>query len=229
MNACRLLAGCVAVALLPSESTAQACRGRPGFSRAKVVASAGAMTASDARSTSIGLTVGSRDEGLLGSIASGYVVRKASATFPSEQTGTALGASVAFAGAELRGRLEVCPGIGISQIKVTGDFISGDRATLTQTSQRGGVSAGYKLTPSPRLLAIPFASVEYVRFGGSVKGNGVSVPVPWDSYVPVSVGLGTVLSDRFGLTGALTIPTGLPRGVGRNTFAISGSVALGGR
>jgi hypothetical protein len=187
------------------------------------------MTASDARSTSIGLTVGSRDEGLLGSIASGYVVRKASATFPSEQTGTSLGASVAFAGTELRGRVEICPGIGITQIKVTGDHYAGGRATLTQTSRRGGVSAGYKLTPSPRLLVIPFASVEYVRFGGSVKGSGVSVPVPWDSYVPVSLGLGTVLRDRFGLTCALTIPTSLPRGVGRNTFLISGSAALGSR
>jgi len=228
MNACRLLAGCVTIALCPMASSAQACRGRPGFSRASVVASAGAMAASDARSTSVGLTVGSHGEGLVASIAGGYVVREASPTFVSEQTGTSLGASLAYAGTEFHGRLELCPGLGISQIKVTGEFISGDRTTLTQTSRRAGVSAGYTLAATPSLRVIPFATVEYVRFGGSLTGNGVNLPVPEDSYVPVTAGLGAVLHERFGLTGSVTVPTGLPTRR-RLSFVMSLSAAIGHR
>ena len=227
MNSHHLLAGCITIALLPAESTAQACRGRPGFSKARVVAGAGAMMASDARSTSVGLTAGSRDEGPLVSVATGSVMREPSETFSSEQTGTSLGASIAYAGTELKGRLELCPGLGITQIKVTGDFFSGDRVTLTQTSRRAGVSAGYRVAASQQVLVIPFASVEYVRFGGSVKGNGIDLPVPDDSYVPVSVGLGAVLRERVGLTGAATIPTGIP--VRRTSYVVSLSVAIGNR
>ena len=218
---------CLAVALVAKNARGQTCRGRPGFTKAKVVANAGAMMASDARSTSAGLTIGSRGEGLVASVAAGRVVREVSSTFDSDQTGTSLGASIAYAGTEAGGRLELCPGLGISQIKVSGDFVTGGRATLTQTSRRAGVSAGYTLPASPSLLVIPFATVERVWFGGSVKGEGVDFPVPEDTYIPVTVGLGTVWKDRVGMTAAMIIPTGLP--TPKTSFLTTLSLALGGR
>ena len=219
--------GCIAAALLANNASAQTCRGRPGFIKAMVVASAGAMMASDVRSTTAGLTAGSRGEGLVASVAAGHVVRKASSTFDSDQTGTSLGASIAYSGTEMDGRLELCPGIGVSQIRVSGEFVAGGRATLTQTSRRAGVSAGYTLSASPGLRVIPFASVEYVWFGGSVKGEGVDFAVPEDTYVPVSLGLGTVWSDRLGISIAVIIPTGLESAA--KSFVATASLALGGR
>ena len=227
MNVNRLLAACVIVALLPADSAAQACRGRPGFAKTIVVANAGIMMADDARSTSVGLTVGSRGEGLVASVAAGNVVRDASATFDSEQTGTSLGASLAYAGTEGKdGRLELCPGAGISQVKVSGSFF-GDRATLTQTTRRMGLSAGYRFGVSPDLSLIPFASIDYVWLGGSVRGNGIELKVPDDTYYPIGVGLGTVVRDRFGLTASVIIPTGIP--TGHTSFVLSLSAAIGHR
>jgi len=222
-----VLAGFVAVSLVASASGAQTCRGRPGFATAPVIANAGAMVASDVRSTSAGLTAGSRGEGLLASVAAGYVVRDASATFGTEQTGTSLGASVAYAGTEGKdGRLELCPGVGISQLKVSGDF-GGTPATLTQNMRRAGLSAGYRWAVRRDVSLVPFASIDYVRFGGSVSGGGVELPVPDDTYYPIGVGLGAVLRERLGLTGSVIIPTGIP--TGHASFVLSLSVAVGRR
>lgn len=228
MTACRLFfAGFVTLGLVPSDATAQTCRGRPGFATAHVIANAGAMFASDVRSTSVGLTAGSRDEGLLASVAIGYVVRDASATFSTEQTGTSLGASLAYAGTEGKdGRLELCPGVGISQLKVSGDF-GGTTATLTQNTRRVGLSAGYTWPVTRGLSVIPFASIDYVRFGGTVSGGGVELPVPDDTYYPIGVGLGTVLRQRAGLTGSVIFPTGIP--TGHASFVMSLSFAAGRR
>lgn len=227
MSVCPLFfAGCAAIALLPVDSTAQACRGRPGFAKANVIANAGAMVASDVRSIGGGATVGV-GEGPLASVAIGYVVRNASATFNTEQTGTSLGASLAYAGTEGKdGRLELCPGVGISQLKVTGDF-SGTTATLTQNTRRAGLSVGYTWPVTPKLSVIPFASIDYVRFGGSVSGDGVELPVPDDTYYPIGVGLGAVLRERFGLTGAVIIPTGVP--TAHASFVMSLSASVGRR
>lgn len=224
MNACHLfLAGCATIALWPAISTAQACRGRPGFEQSNAIASAGAMVASDVRSISGGGTVGRR-EGPLASVAISYVVRDPSATFDTEQRGSSLGASLAYAGTEGKdGRLELCPGIGISQLKVTGDFF-GATATLTQNTRRAGVSAGYTWPVTPDFSVIPFASIDYARFGGSVSGDGVELPVPDDTYYPIGIGLGAVLRQRVGLTGAVIIPTGLPEA--HASFVMSLSAAL---
>lgn len=217
------LAGCGAIALLPIDATAQACRGRPGFTTAHVIANVGAMASSDARSISGGATVGSR-ESLFASAAIGYVVRYASPTFSTDQTGTSLGASLGYAGSEGKdGRLELCPSIGVSQIKVTGTF-SGTTATLTQTTRRAGVSAGYTWPVARSLSVIPFASVEYVRLGGSVKADDLHLPVPEDTYYPIGIGLGSVLGERFGVSGAVIIPTGIP--TGHPSFVLSLSAAL---
>src|SRR5688572_23769412 len=105
MNLSRLFVGCVMVALSPADSSAQACPGLPGFAKTIVVANAGVMMADEARPTSVGLTAGSREEGLVASVAAGPVVREASPTFDSEQTGTSLGARLAYAGTEWNGRL----------------------------------------------------------------------------------------------------------------------------
>lgn len=226
MSICRLLfAGSGAIAILPADSTAQACRGRPGFAKASVHANAGAMVASDARSASGGVTVGIR-EGPLASVAIGHVIREASRTFNSEQRGTSLGASVAYAGTEASGRVELCPSLGISRLKVSGDF-GGVTATLTQNTRRAGVSAGYIWSVTPAVAAIPFASVEFVRFGGSVRGDAFNLPVPEDTYYPISVGLGTVLRERFGLTAVVIIPTGIP--TAHVSFVTSLSAAIGSR
>jgi hypothetical protein len=223
MSVCRLFfAGCGAIALLSADSPAQACRGRPGFAKASVMANAGAMVASDVRSASGGLTVGAR-EGPFASVAIGYVIRESSETFNTEQTGTSLGASVAYAGTEAGGRLELCPGVGISQLKVSGDF-GGVRATLTQNTRRAGVSAGYTWAATPDVAVIPFASVEYVWFGGSVRGDGFDLRVPEDAYYPISIGLGTALGERFGLTAAVVLPTGRP--TAHPSFVTSLSAAL---
>ena len=220
------LAGCLTVGLLPADSSAQACRGRPGFAKAHVIANAGAMVASDVRSISGGATVGS-GEGPLASVAVGYVVRDASPTFSTDQTGTSLGASLAYAGTEGKARrLELCPGVGISQLKVSGNF-GGTHATLTQNMRRVGVSAGYTWPVTTDISVIPFASVDYVWFGGSVKGGGLDLPVPEDTYYPIGVGIGTVLRERVGLTGALIVPTGIP--TGHASFVLSVSAALGNR
>ena len=228
MIVCRVfLAGLVTVGLVPSSSAAQACRGRPGFATAPVTANAGAMLASDVRSTSAGVTAGSRGEGLLASVAVGYVVRDASPTFSTDQTGTSLGASLAYAGTEGRdGRLELCPGVGISQLNVSGEF-GGTTATLTQNTRRAGISAGYTWRVTRDLSVIPFASIDYVRFGGSVRGGGVELPVPDDTYYPIGVGLGTVLRQRAGLTASVIIPTGIP--TGHASFVMSLSFAVGRR
>lgn len=227
MNVSRLLVGCVMGALLPADSAAQACRGRPGFAKAMVVANAGVMMAEDARSTSVGLTTGSRGEGLVASVAAGHVVREDSPTFDSEQTGTSLGASLAYAGTEGKdGRLALCPGVGISRVKVSGSAF-GATATLTQTTRRVGLSAGYTFGVSPDLSVIPFASIDWVRLGGSFSGNGTEFLVPDDTYYPIGVGLGIVLRERFGLTASAIIPTGIP--TGHTSFVMSLSAALGRR
>lgn len=220
-----LLACWIAIALVPATPHAQACRGRPGFTKANVVANAGAMQASDVRSASAGVTVGG-STGPLASVAVGYVVREASETFSTDQTGSSLGASIAYAGTEAGGRVELCPGAGISRIRVTGDFF-GSEATLTQTSRRVGLSAGYILTASPDVQVVPFAAAEYVWFGGSVKGDGIDLPVPEDTYIPISIGTGVVLRERYGATVGLVIPTGVP--TAHHSFTMSLSVALGGR
>ena len=217
------LAGCVTLVLLPGNAVAQACRGRPGFTTAHVIANAGAMTSSDARSVSGGATVGAR-EGPWASAAIGYVVRYASPTFSTDQTGTSLGATLGYAGTEGKdGRLELCPNIGLSRVKVTGTFF-GATATLIQTTRRAGVSAGYTWPVTRALSLIPFVSVEYVWLGGSVKGDDGELPVPEDTYYPIGVGLGTVLGERFGVSGSVTIPTGIP--TGHPSFVISLSAAL---
>jgi hypothetical protein len=192
------------------------------------IVNTGAMVASDAKSISAGLTAGLRD-GLLASVAIGYVVRDASPTFSSDQRGPSLGASIAYAGTEAGGRLELCPGLGYSRIRVSGDFIDGRPATLTQTTRRAGASAGYTLRASPAVLVIPFASAEYVWFSGSVTGESVHFPVPEDTYLPLTVGLGMVWNERLGITAGAIIPTRLPGGVGRNSFVTSLSLALGGK
>ena len=223
----RILLPCsIVIALVPAEAYAQACRGRPGFSKARVLANAGAMVASDVRSISAGATVGIMN-GLLLSAAFGYVVREASANFRSDQTGTSLAANVVYPGVlDHQGRLELCPGAGISQVKVTGDFF-GTRATLTQTMRRVSGSAGYTFAASTKVVVVPFASVDYVWFGGSVKGDGVNVPVPQDTYTPVSIGLGAVLYERFGINAAVTIPMGVP--TAHHSFVTSLTMALGRR
>ena len=220
-----LLSSSLVFALLAQTAGAQTCRGRPGFTKTMVVANAGGMRASDARSMSAGATVG-RPEGLLASVAIGYVVREASATFSTDQTGTSLGASAAYAGTEAGGRLELCPGLGFSRIQVSGDFF-GEEATLTQTSRRAGLSAGYRLPATRDVLVIPFGSAEYVWFDGSVRGDGFNLPVPEDTYIPISLGLGSVWKEWIGFTLAVVIPTGLP--TAHRSYVISFSVALGGR
>ena len=55
----------------------------------------------------------------------------------------------------------------------------------------------------------------------------MSLPVPDDTYYPISAGLGTVLRERFGLTAAVIIPTGIP--TGHASFVVSLSAALGRR
>jgi hypothetical protein len=223
----RILLPCsIVIALLPTEVSAQACRGRPGFSTGRVVVNAGAMVASDVRSVSGGATIGMVN-GPLVSGAIGYVVREVSADFRTEQTGTSLGASAAYAMiADEEGRVEFCPVAGISQVKVSGDFI-GTTATLTQTARRIGGSAGYTFAASSDVVVVPFVSVEYVWFGGSIKGDSVHVQVPQDTYTPVSFGIGAVLYERFGINAAMIIPMGLP--TARNSFATTLSMALGGR
>ena len=220
-----LLSSSLVFALLAQTAGAQTCRGRPGFTKTMVVANAGAMKASDARSMSAGATAG-RPEGLLASAAIGYVVREASATFSTDQTGTSLGASVAYAGTEAGGRLELCPGLGFSRIQVSGDFF-GNEATLTQTSRRAGLAAGYRLPATRDVLVIPFGSADYVWFDGSVRGEGIDLPVPEDTYIPISLGLGSVWKERIGFTMAVVIPTGLP--TAHRAYVASFSVAVGGR
>lgn len=222
----RALLSCwIAIALVPAVAHAQACRGRPGFTKTNIVANAGAMHATDVRSASAGLTVGS-NTGPLASIAVGHVVREASESFSTDQTGSSLGASIAYAGTEFGGRMEFCPGAGISRIRVSGDFF-GSEATLTQTSRRVGLSAGYILSASPDVLVVPFASAEYVWFEGSIKGDGINLPVPEDTYIPITIGAGAVLRQRYGATAGVVIPTGVP--TAHRSFTLSLSVALGGR
>jgi len=227
MNLCRVFVSvCICAALVPADSGAQACRGRPGFATSRVVANAGAALSSEARSISGGVTVGGR-EGPFASAAIGHVVRYASPTFSTDQTGTSLGASLGYAGTEGKdGRLELCPALGITRIKVTGTFF-GATATLIQTTRRAGVSAGYTWPVDSALSIVPFASIEYVKLGGSLQGDGANLPVPEDTYYPVAVGVGAVLRERFGVTGSVIIPTGIP--TGRPSFVIGLSTAIGPR
>ena len=216
----------IVFAIASRESGAQTCRGRPGFAKSRVMLNAGGMMASDVRSVSGGVTVGSADEGPLGSVAVGYVVREASPTFSSDQTGYSLGAGIAYEGTELSGRLAICPGVGVSRLAVTGDFF-GTEATLTQNQKRAGVSAGYLWPASRTVTLIPFASVEYVWFGGSVSNDDFDLPVPEDTYLPVTAGLGTAWSETLGISAAVVIPTGVP--TAHHSFVLSVAWALGKR
>jgi hypothetical protein len=122
--------------------------------------------------------------------------------------------------------MEFCPGAGVSLIRVSGDFF-GSEATLTQTSRRVGLSAGYILAASTDVLVVPYASAEYVWFGGSVKGDRVNMPVPEDTYIPISIGAGAVWRERYGATVGVVLPTGVP--TAHHSYTMSFSVALGGR
>jgi hypothetical protein len=224
VNRCLPLAVLGSLSFVAPEADAQACRGRPGFGRGHVHVNAGAMLSSEARSMSGGATIGAVD-GLLLAVGAGYVVREASPTFTTDQTGTSLavtlGASVI---ADARARIEVCPLGGLTQVKVTGDF-HGTPATLTQNSRRAGASAGYSFTVAPNVVLIPFASAEYVSFGGSVKGDAVNLPVPDDTYTPIAIGLGLVRKERLGWNASVTFPVGIP--TGKPSFVTTFSIALG--
>ncbi len=206
------------------EPAAQVCLGRPGFGRGKVHVNAGPMLSTDARSASGGVTAGSPN-GLFLALGAGYVIRDASPTFTTDQTGTSLAVTLGGAvAADSKGRVELCPIAGLSQIKVTGDFF-GTPATLTQNSQRGGFTAGFTHPLAPDVVLIPFASAEYVSFGGSVKGGAVNLPVPEDTYTPIAIGVGVVRRERLGWNASVTFPVGIP--TGKPSFPTTFSIALG--
>lgn len=213
------------LAFMPSEGDAQACRGRPGFGRGNIHVNAGAMFSSEARSMSGGATLGAVD-GPFVAVGAGRVVREASPTFSTDQTGTSLAVSVGGAmTGDRMGRVEVCPLGGLTQIKVTGDF-HGTPATLTQNSRRLGISAGYSQEMASDLVLVPFATVEYVSFDGSVKGESVNLPVPEDTYTPIAIGLGVVRGERFGWNASVTFPVGRP--TAKPSFVTTFTMALGG-
>lgn len=224
VNRCLPLALFSGLAFMPLDANAQACRGRPGFGRGHVHLNAGAMLSSEARSVSGGVTIGAVDDLLLAAGA-GYVVREASPTFTTDQTGTSLAVSLGFSIADASGRVAICPLGGLTQVKVTGDF-HGTQATLTQNSRRVGASAGYSYSIGREVALIPFVSAEYVWFDGSVKGDVVNLPVPEDTYTPIAVGLGVVLRERLGWNASVTFPVGIP--TARPSFVTTFSIALGG-
>jgi hypothetical protein len=180
------------------------------------------MLSDHTRSLSGGLTIGVADGPFL-SLGAGHVIRDRSETFSTEQTGPSLAATIG-ASIESEGRrYQVCPLAGFTQIKVTGDFY-GTRATLTQNQQRLGISGGYAIAAGTSVALVPFLTAEYVNFGGTLKGDYVNLPVPDDTFTPVTVGAGLVFRDRVGLTAAVTVPVA-PTGTA--SFVTALSIGLG--